>query len=148
MPPPPDRQELDAFERQALEFLCAGEHPLLATLRAQLGVATVRAREDHPYGRWTDLWIEEDTPLIEHDERFAVDDLLVYLPGVSEPAQVLLHVNRGRMAMLEVSSVVGGWNPAMPIEGFRYARADPEAGGQLAEAPQRDVDFALRGWTR
>jgi hypothetical protein len=135
----------DTFETQAFSMLGAGDEPLLAIVRTQLETCRVRERENSSFGRLTDLWVEDGVPLCEVTDRFSIDDVFCRVEGVDEPAQILLHFNRGRIATLEAFVAEGPWPEEPTVVEMWYVAPDDDDAGQLARVDARDLGFATRG---
>ena len=90
----------EEFERQVMSGLLAGDDPMLAALRAQYEVATVRDREKTALGFVTRFEIPESAAPIDR-KLLHLDDLQVRLAGAATPAETSAHVHNGRLRSLE-----------------------------------------------
>lgn len=91
--------DLTKFERDVLNKLLDGMHPLLTQLRVQLGVCRVKRREFTGTGFYT---------LLDVDISFSVDniklrfgDVIAEINEMAYGAGFVLYVNNGRLSMLE-----------------------------------------------
>ena len=105
---------IEAFERQVIAALLAGDHPLLDALRAQYAAASVRDREINTRGFVTRFEVPASAPAIDR-KLLHLDDLQVELDGVKTPVDASLHVLNGRLKSLECFVYDGAFpeNPAI-----------------------------------
>ena len=137
---------IDGFAGEVLERMLAGDHPVLAALRAQVAFADVRSSETSEYGMLIDLWVADDAGQLDVDHRFALDDLFGRIEGVEGEVGFQLHVVRGRLKTIEAWVASPGW-PTDPVlvESWYVAHdPDPEV-AEFVHVSERDVEFAVRG---
>lgn len=137
---------IDGFAGEILERMLAGDHPVLAELRAQVPAAEVRTAEASEYGTLIDLWVADDAGQLDVAHRFALDDLFGKVEGVEGEVGFQLHVVRGRLKTIEAWVASPGW-PAEPTLNESWYVAydeDPEV-AEFVRVSERDVDFAVRG---
>ena len=137
---------IDGFAGQLLSRMLDGDHPVLASLRAQASAAKVRSVEASDYGVWIDLWVPDEAGQLDIEHRFAIDDLFGRVQGVDDEVGFQLHVVRGRLKTIEAWVTTPGW-PADPslLESWYVAHdPDPEV-AEFVRVPRRDVAFAVRG---
>jgi len=135
---------MNRFEQAAVDALLAGDHPALATLRAQVGAASIRDREVQEGGRFTDFWVEATAPSLDIDHRFSIDDVRFRCEGGSAEVQALLHVVRGRIKTLETfhpEEILA--DPLLVSELWYVTR--PVGGVEPDRVESRDLGYALRG---
>jgi hypothetical protein len=91
---------LEEFEQQVMAGLLAGDDPLLAALREQYAVATVRERERSTAGFITRYDVPAGAPAIER-KVLHLDDLQIEIEGATTPADASVNVHKGRLSSLE-----------------------------------------------
>jgi hypothetical protein len=93
--------KLSPFEKAVLEKTLAGDHPVLAALRAQLAVATVTDRELTGVGFFTGLSAPSDAPYTPKRGSLVLGGPDAQIAGLEHGAGFLLFANSGRMSCLE-----------------------------------------------
>ena len=104
---------IEEFERQIIGALLAGDDPVLAALREQYIVSSVRDRELNSTGFVTRFDVPAETPRIGR-KLLHLDDLQVELEGAKTPADTSLHVLNGVLRSLECF-VYEGQFPRSPV---------------------------------
>ncbi|HUP61417.1 MAG TPA: hypothetical protein VNA69_13455 [Thermoanaerobaculia bacterium] len=104
---------IEEFERQIIGALLAGDDPVLAALREQYIVSSVRDRELNATGFVTRFDVPETAPRIDR-KLLHLDDLQVELEGAKTPADTSLHVLNGRLRSLECFVYEGAF-PHSPV---------------------------------
>ena len=99
---------LEQFEKVVMSALLAGEDPLLAALREQYSVATVRDREISASGFVTRFEVPPSVPAIDR-KLLHLDDLQVEVEGAKTPVDTALNVHNGRLRSLECSVYEGAF---------------------------------------
>src|SRR5690349_20769287 len=100
---------LNAFEQAVLDKLLVGDHPALATLRAQAARAWVVSREHSGVGFFCTFEVPADAPRLEALGRFTVDDVNAEVSGLAHGAGFVLFVREGRLDMMEGFSYDEPW---------------------------------------
>lgn len=118
--------DLDELERGVLELLLAGEHPVLAALRAQLGGCRAERRELTGCGFFTELRVDRTLPAAPTaSETLRIGDVSAEMAGLDRGAGFLLFVDGGFLSLLEGYSYDEPWpDPAQHVE-LRYASGGP-----------------------
>lgn len=93
--------------------LLAGDDPLLAALRRQYAVATVRDREMNANGFITRFEIPASAETVGR-KLLHLDDLQVEVEGAKTPVDTAVNVHNGKLRSLECS-VYEGTFPAEPV---------------------------------
>jgi hypothetical protein len=128
------------FERQLLSAVLGGDHPVLEALRAQLADAVVDSRETSESGFMTHIKTSGAPADVNVD---ALDDLQIELAGAASPAEVILHLDEGRITALECALYDGAMPDAPRITSawFYGTKKFAEIGDELFAA--RDVEGLL-----
>lgn len=114
--------ELTDLERNVLEKLLAGAHPVLQALRQQLWGCRVRSRELTGYGFFTELQIDRTVPTAPTSvERLRIGDVNAKIAGLEHGAGFVLFVNGGYLDMLEGYSYDEPWPEAISDFELSYA---------------------------
>jgi hypothetical protein len=90
---------LNELERAVLDKQLAGEHPVLAVLRAQAERARVVGRKETGVGFYCDFEVEAGAPTLDGD--FQIADVHGELSGLAHGAGFVLFIRSGRLSMLE-----------------------------------------------
>jgi hypothetical protein len=133
---------VDEFERQVMSALLAGDDPMLAALREQYAVATVRDREKTASGFVTRFEIPATVPPIER-KLLHLDDLQVELTGTSTPADTSVHVHNGRLRSLECFVYDGAFPESPQIAAAWYYGTEKFPGITPELLAARDVEELL-----
>ena len=104
---------IEEFEKIVMKALLAGDDPLLASLRAQYEVATVRDREMNANGFITRFEVPASAAPVDR-KLLHLDDLQVEVEGANTPVDTALNVHNGRLRSLECSVYEGGF-PQSPV---------------------------------
>lgn len=115
---------LDHLEQAVLDKLLAGEHPVLATLRAQADKARVVERERTGVGFFCSFAVPPGVPLAAGD--FQIDDVEAELQGLAHGAGFVLFVRDGRLDTLEGFSYDEPWPPSVRQFRLTYRREPRE----------------------
>ncbi len=92
---------LSAFERAAIEAICAG-HPLGAAILRQIETALVHDRRNTGSGFFTDFAVSRRTPPLQ--VAGPIGDATADIKGLSEPVSFLLYISDGYADCLECAS--------------------------------------------
>jgi len=100
--------DLEPLEAAVLEMLLAGEHPVLAALRAQLAGATVKSRDFSGVGFFTEFALgPHAVPTPVRSLRFG--DVVATVTGLKYGAGFLIFVDDGLLGTLEGYSFREPW---------------------------------------
>ena len=105
--PTPD-SGFSQLERDALDILLTGDDPVLDELRAQLPHITGVVREFTGVGFWTDVHLDESTPLCSRPN-FELTDVAGSSPRIEHGFMVILFVRDGVLSLLEGFTFVEPW---------------------------------------
>lgn len=133
---------LDEFEKQVMAGLLAGNDPLLAALRKQYEVATVREREITARGFITRFDIPNSAPAVER-KRLHLDDLQVELAGAKSPADASVNVFNGQLKSLECFLYDGAFPSEPEIRAAWYYGTEKFPGITPELMAQRDTEELL-----
>lgn len=133
---------LDDFESQIMSALLAGDDPLLAALREQYTVATVRDREKTATGFVTRYEVPAGVAPIPR-KLLHLDDLQVELEGASTPAETSVHVHNGKLRSLECFVYEGGFPEAPAIKAAWYYGTERYPGITPELLAERDLEELL-----
>lgn len=92
---------LNQLEREVLDKLLFGDHPVLATLRAQASVARLAKREFSGVGFFCMMALPPHAPTVEDPRSFHLGDVNAEIQGLQHGAGFVLFVRDGRLEMLE-----------------------------------------------
>lgn len=116
--------DLDQLEREVLDLLLAGDHPTLATLRAQAARARVVARKLSGVGFFTDFEIPADARTVSHPRDFEIGDVEAELEGLARVASFTVFIRKGRLDFLEAHTYGEPWPEHIGEFRLRY-REEP-----------------------
>lgn len=126
--------DLTKLERAVLDKLLAGDHPVLATLRAQVAVCTVISRELTGVGFFSSLMVPPAAPRAPVRGRAPpFGDVKANFRAVQHGAGFLLYVEDGALAMLEGYTFDEAW----PVDTDEFSLQ--------YESAERSVPAALLG---
>ena len=109
-----DKRLLNPFEREVMEKLLDGNHPVLAALRSQLGFCEVSNREFTGHGFFTNLRVERSVePAPVPRSRIQVRDVGGKIEGLKYGAGFVLFVTDGYLDLLEGFSYEEPWPPVI-----------------------------------
>ena len=134
--------KIEEFEREVMAALLAGDDPLLATLREQYAVASVRGRERTATGFVTRFDVPSSVPAIPR-KLLHLDDLQVELEGATTPADTSVHVHNGRLRSLECFVYDGAFPEEPAIRTAWYYGTEKHAGITPGLMAERDVEELL-----
>ncbi|HOA53256.1 MAG TPA: hypothetical protein PKI05_13460 [Thermogutta sp.] len=92
---------LTALERAVMEMLLAGDHPVLAVLRAQFDRAKVAQSEFSGVGFFTHFEVPPDVPRLRGRKSFELGDVHADIPGLSVGVGFILFIREGAIDFLE-----------------------------------------------
>lgn len=135
----------DEFERRLLDACLAGDHPLLAALRAQAALARVERHEHEPDGVRSFFALPDDVTPVE-PAAIHFSDVDPDIEGLDDGASVSLWVIGGRLAFLEVLAYDGAWPTPPRLRGLRYLCEVQIGPGTWSATPveQRDPQTLAR----
>ena len=133
---------IEELERQIMTALLAGDDPILASLREQYGVATVRDRERTATGFVTRFEIPDSAPAVER-KLMHLDDLQVELEGAATPAETSVHIHNGRLRSLECFVYEGAFPESPQIKAAWYYGTERFSGITPELLAERDVEELL-----
>ena len=135
---------MNPLEREILEQLLRGAHPVLAALRSQLAEASVQKREFTGTGFVTEFLVPSESARATATERLIIGDVAGDVAGLPNGAGFLLFVSGGKLDMLEGYSYDATWEEGAAL--LRSFYVHPEASGKpgLVETAERDLTWALR----
>jgi hypothetical protein len=100
---------LTPLERRVLARALAGDGPELAPLREQLARATVLSRTHSGVGFVTRLAVPPELPAAPEGAARQVRPVHAAHPALGDPAEFLVQVRDGRLAVLEAFCFDGAW---------------------------------------
>jgi len=120
---------MNQLEQEVLEKLLAGDHPVLAALRRQLGSCVVRKREYTGCGFFTELQPERGVaPAPTSRETVWFGDVEAEIQGLEHGAGFVLRVNRGMLALLEGYSYDEPWPEEIRLYTLTYTGGSRDIG--------------------
>jgi len=124
--------QLMPLEREVLEKLLAGEHPVLEALRRQLASISVVEREQTGSGFFTKLsTIPSAAAAQVQTSSLRFGDIEATMDGLSHGAGFVLYVDDGRLTMLEGYSYEEPWPEH--VEKFSLRFSDPTRAAVLSQ---------------
>lgn len=133
---------IEDFEKQVMTALLAGDDPLLATLRDQYAVASVRDREMNTTGFVTRFEVPASAPVVDR-KLMHLDDLQVEIDGAKTPADTSVHVLNGRLRSLECFVYDGTFPQAPSIRAAWYYGTEKYPGITEELLAERDLEELL-----
>jgi len=132
---------LEPLEAAVLEKLLAGEHLVLAALRAQLAGARVESRERTGVGFFTEFTLDpEVVPAPVQTLRFG--DVVAMVNGLEHGAGFVIFVDRGLLGMLEGYSYDEPWPEK--VEDFSLSYMEPGRPNLIEELRDTAMRFRNR----
>lgn len=131
-----DERLLNAFERELLEKLLDGNHPVLSALRAQLDSCQVGSREFTGHGFFTNLEVDRSVePAPTSCPRIQIRDVGGKVSGLKYGAGFVLFVTEGYLDFLEGFSYEEPWPAEISEYSLVYegARAEDPGAVELPE---------------
>jgi hypothetical protein len=117
------------LERDVLEKLLHGDHPVLETLRVQLTVATVAHREDSGAGFELTFALPASATPVDQRPDLLIDDVVADIEGMMTSARFALSIRQGRLATLEAFSRDEPWPDPADNFSVRYLELDTAPSG-------------------
>ena len=135
------------MERQAMDLLVRGDHPILAVLRVQFSVAAVAGRDFTGVGFFTRFDVPGDAPRLTTLHRIVIDDVYAEVTGLQYGAGFVLFVERGVLHTLECFIFEDAWPPSASLLRVYYVRPKQGEQGRLIEmieTAEREMAWAIR----
>jgi hypothetical protein len=137
----------EALERTLMDWLLAGDHPALATLRAQYAAAEIEERELSGAGCLVHYQVPPDVPRLAGNAELELGDIVFYLADVETDGSAILVIRRGVLDMLELVMWDEPW-PAVPkLDEVQYLTRRPLRNGRgytLTPGANRDQEHLAR----
>lgn len=105
--------ELSQFEKEILDAILEGDHPVLEVLRQQVRTCRVRKREFTGAGFYTWLTVPPDAPQTSPSGTFTLSGAHAELAGLDHGAGFVLFVTNGILDNLEGFSYDEPWPETM-----------------------------------
>jgi hypothetical protein len=139
---------VNEIERQAMEFLLRGDHPVLAVLRDQAALAHVAKRNFTGVGFFTHFDLRSTAARLSSRRRIVIGDVSADVARVQHGAGFLLFVEDGLIDMLECFTYDDAWPTDATLTRLYYHRPKHGDGGAVVETTDRDLERALRDVAR
>lgn len=123
---------LTELEQAVLAKLLAGDHPVLANLRAQVRRARLSKREMTGVGFYCDFEVDDGTPTVRGD--FHLGDVQADVAGLEHGAGFVLFVRSGLVSTLEGYSYDEPWPDRVVDFSLKYS--DPSRKAELEKLGQ------------
>lgn len=133
---------IEEFEQLVMKALLAGDDPLLASLRDQYAVATVRDREMNANGFITRFEVPASVGPVDR-KLLHLDDLQVEVEGAKTPVDTALNVHNGRLRSLECSVYEGAFPQSPVITAAWYYGTERHPGITDALMRERETEELL-----
>ena len=129
-----------------MNLLLAGDVEPLASLREQVGHATVVEREFTGVGTFTTFAVNEACPRVV-PPNFTISDVAYELAGVEHGGGVVLFVRDGHLSMLELYNWTDDWPAEPKFTSIHYlVPSDPSRGrSDLVPSADREWNDLRRG---
>lgn len=119
------KDELSRFERDALEKILAGDHPVLGALRLQADHCRVKARHFTGVGFSTELIVSPTVPRAELPvSRADITDVIVEADTLQHGAGLVLFIESGALQALECATYAEPWPESLGPYRLRYVDAE------------------------
>jgi hypothetical protein len=132
---------MNDIERQAMDYLLRGDHPVLATLREQLAAATVAAREFTGVGFFTRFDVPPTVARLPSARRIVLHDVHAEVSGLQHGAGFALFVEGGVLDTLECFIYEDAWPPDAKLLRLYYMKPREPGEAVLVETPERDLEW-------
>jgi hypothetical protein len=136
---------VNEIERQAMEYLLRGDHPLLATLRGQLAAARVTGREFTGVGFFTRFDVPPTASRLPSPRRIVISDVHADVAGLQHGAGFALFVEGGVLDTLECFIYEKAWPLDPKVLRVYYMRPQEPDAAAMVETPERDLQWAIGG---
>lgn len=123
-----------------MDWLLAGQDPMLEALRNQYATATVTEREFSGAGFFTSFAVDPSIPKFVPPD-FTFGDVHIDLVGLAQGAGAVLFVRDGVVDFLECFTYADDWPPTLQLISIRY-------GPTVPGTEMRDLDWIRRDWQR
>jgi hypothetical protein len=124
-----------------MEWFLHGDHPILATLREQLAVASIANREFTGVGFFTNFQVPNTARRLSNLQRLVIGDLHSEVAGSEHGVGFLLFVDDGRLHFLEGFAYDAPWPGDLKLIRLCYLRPQEPGSGAMIETAQRDLSF-------
>ena len=141
--------EASRLEDTLIKALLIGDDPILALLRKQYTMSSVKSREFTGAGFYTHFSVDAQAPRVK-PLNFVIDDLFLEMEGVENGALAMLFVRGGAIDFLEaVTIATDDWPDKPVITGIRYShhKSVTSSIGELIPSDQRDLEVTRRAWS-
>jgi len=112
-------EDLPELDREVMNMLLAGDHPVLVTLREQFRTARVASRTLTGVGFFTDFIVSADVPRVS-PPNFEFGDVEAEIKGLPNGARFLLFIRDGIISALEGYCVDKAWPEESTCFTLRY----------------------------
>ena len=128
---------LTDFEREIIEKLVDGEHPILRELQKQLKLSSVRNREKTGVGFYLYLEVPEKSPYMPSVD-LKLGDVIADIAELEYGAGFLLYVSDGRLHMLEGYSYDEPWPDSISKYNVKYVNGDQRDWAKIEQTLKRE----------
>src|SRR5579864_2949402 len=132
---------MNRLEAEVMHMLLAGDHPVLAVLRHQREVVTVRDREFTGVGFFTNFAVPEAAPRVPDVDRLVIGDVYAELEGLKHTVGFLLFLRQGAIDFLECFGVEDTFPQHPTIRRAFYMHPRTPGSPGLCETKERDLDW-------
>jgi hypothetical protein len=134
-----------ALERTVMEWLLAGDHPVLDVLRAQYAAAEITRRAFHGGGVDVHFRVPETAPRLPSEVRIVIDDIGLRLEGCEHDAGAMVFVDDGVLSKLELVIWIDRWPGAPRLSAIHYFAGTLQPSGVILMYPSRERDMEALG---
>jgi hypothetical protein len=127
------------IERQVMDCLLRGDHPHLVTLREQLELSKVAARDFTGVGFFTHFAVPTSARRLPFARRVIIDDVHAEVSGLPSGAGFLLFVEQGMLDMLECFIYDDAWPPDAKL--IRLYYLTPRSAGEISMVESEERNF-------
>lgn len=128
--------QFDAFESAVMTKALAGDHPVLANLRAQFAGALASSRTFTGVGFWVDIEPAPDAVPLPNAKNLEVLDVYADIAGMKRGVAFIVFVRDGLLTQLEAHTYAEPWPAAITdftlkyvmVEGRRHVMEGLEGG--------------------
>ena len=125
-----------------MEFLLAGDLPILRLLRDQYAHASVQKREYSGVGVFSDFNVSAEAPRVT-PANFTISDISYELANVQNGGSAVLFIREGALSMLELYNWTDGWPPDLEITSLTYLVHKKPGTKEFVPSETRDMKILL-----
>ncbi|SRR6266404_1763202 len=134
--------QIEEMERRVMEFLLAGDLPILRLLRDQYAHVSVENREYSGVGVFSDFTVRADAPRVT-PPNFTISDISYELANVQNGGSAVLFIRDGALSMLELYNWTDDWPADLDITALTYLVPKKPGTKEFVPSATRDINVLL-----